>query len=120
MNKVLKVSIIVLGIALLIGGTIYYKLFFIGNSNYEKIVINKITTSDKDITINGLFTDSGVAYKNYTYTLVGKELYIKVNNVLVSNKYNSGSFNISIPLGINNVDNIHLTNDKSTKVIYKK
>ncbi len=120
MNKFVKICLIILGLAIIVSIGIYVKLFYIGNSNYNSIVINKTTLGTNNITISGNFTDSSRAYKDYSYTLVGKELYVTVKSVLVSSKYKSGSFLIKIPLSGSSVENIHLTDSKSTKVIYKK
>ena len=112
MNKIVKYSILGIACVLLVFIFIYVKKFIIGNSNYEDIDVSKVTVGN-NITIVG-------RYKNYKYTLVGKELYVEITNVLVSSKYNKGDFAIVIPLNSDEVDNIHLTNNKSTKVIYKK
>ena len=120
MNKVVKVSLIVFGAVVLIGVIIYLKLFVIGNCNYENIAVNKVTVSESEVIINAEYTDSSSAYKSHTYTLVGNELYVKVKNVLVTKKNNSGKFEIKIPINGTNVDNIHLTDDKTTKVIFSK
>lgn len=120
MNKFVKIALIMLGIVVLIGGFIYYKMFYLGTSDYSSIVIEKTTLGNNELVITGDFSDSSRAYKDFSYTLVGKELYVTVNSVLVSNKYKSGNFKITIPLGSSSVDNIHLTDNKSTKVIYKK
>jgi len=120
MNKIVKLLLIVFGVIVLIGVGIYLKLFVIGNYNYENIVINKVAISTENIIIEGEYTDSSSAYKSSSYTLVGSELYIKVKNTLVTKKNNSGKFDINIPIDGTNIDNIHLTDDKTTKVIYSK
>ena len=119
MNKIVKYSILGIACVLLVFIFIYVKKFIIGNSNYEDIDVCKVTVGN-NITIVGRYTNSSLAYKDYKYTLVGKELYVEITNVLVSSKYNKGEFAIVIPLNFDEVDNIHLTNNKSTKVIYKK
>lgn len=119
MNKIVKYFILGIACVLLLFIFIYVKKFIIGNSNYEDIDVSKVTVGN-NITIVGRYTNSSLAYKNYKYTLVGKELYVEITNVLVSSKYNKGEFAIVIPLNSDEVDNIHLTNNKSTKVIYKK
>lgn len=120
MNKVVKILLIVFGVLVLIGLIIYVKLFELGNYNYQNITINKVTVSESEIVIDGEYLDSSSAYKSHAYTLVGNELYVKVKNVLVTKKNSSGSFKIKIPINGTNVDNIHLTDDKTTKVIYSK
>lgn len=119
MNKIVKYSIIGIAVVLLVFIFIYVKKFIIGNSSYEDIDVNKVTVGN-NITIVGRYTNSSLAYKGYEYTLVGKELYVEIKNVLVSSKYNKGEFTIVIPLNSDEVDNIHLTDSKSTKVIYEK
>ena len=119
MNKIVKYSIIGIAVVLLVFIFIYVKKFIIGNSSYEDIDVNKVTVGN-NITIVGRYTNSSLAYKDYEYTLVGKELYVEIKNVLVSSKYNKGEFTIVIPLNSDEVDNIHLTASKSTKVIYEK
>lgn len=119
MNKVVKYSILGIACVLLVFVFIYVKKFIIGNSSYEDIDVSKVTVGN-NITIVGRYTNSSLAYKDYEYTLVGKELYVEIKNVLVSSKYNKGEFTIVIPLNSDEVDNIHLTDSKSTKVIYKK
>lgn len=119
MNKIVKYSIIGIAVVLLVFAFIYVKKFIIGNSSYEDIDVNKVTVGN-NITIVGRYTNSSLAYKDYEYTLVGKELYVEIKNVLVSGKYNKGEFTIVIPLNSDKVDNIHLTDSKSTKVIYEK
>ncbi len=119
MNKVVKYSILGIACVLLVFVFIYVKKFIIGSSSYEDIDVSKVTVGN-NITIVGRYTNSSLAYKDYEYTLVGKELYVEIKNVLVSSKYNKGEFTIVIPLNSDEVDNIHLTDSKSTKVIYKK
>ena len=119
MNKIVKYSILGIACVLLVFIFIYVKKFIIGNSSYEDIDVNKVTVGN-NITIVGRYTNSSLAYKDYEYTLVGKELYVEIKNVLVSSKYNKGEFTIIIPLNSDEVDNIHLTDSKSTKVIYEK
>ena len=119
MNKIVKYSIIGIAVVLLVFIFMYVKKFIIGNSSYEDIDVNKVTVGN-NITIVGRYTNSSLAYKDYEYTLVGKELYVEIKNVLVSSKYNKGEFTIVIPLNSDEVDNIHLTDSKSTKVIYEK
>ena len=120
MKKITKIILIVVGAILLIGIGIYVKLFYIGNKDYSSIVINQVVTGTDKITIKGEITDSSRAFKDSSYTLVGTELYVSVNSVLVSKKYNSGSFEIELPMNGLYVNNIHLTDDKTTKVIYSK
>ena len=114
MNKIVKYSILGIACVLLVFIFIYVKKFIIGNSNYEDIDVSKVTVGN-NITIEGRYTNSSLAYKD-----VGKELYVEIKNVLVSSKYNKGEFTIVIPLNSDEVDNIHLTDSKSTKVIYEK
>lgn len=120
MKKIIKISLIVVSVLLLIGIGIYVKLFYIGNKDYSNIVINQVVTGTDKIIIKGEITDSSRAFKDSSYTLVGTELYISVNSVLVSGKYSSGTFEIEIPVNGLDVNNIHLTDEKTTKVIYSK
>ena len=69
MNKFFKVSLIVLGIIIVVAVEIYVKLFYIGNSDYQSIVINRTSIGNSSIVISGDFTDSGKAYKNFSYTM---------------------------------------------------
>ena len=119
MNKIVKYSILSIVVVLLVFVFIYAKKFVIGNSSYDDILINKVSVGD-NITIIGEYTSSSLAFKSFEYTLVGKELYVEIKNVLVSSKYNKGEFSIVIPLNSDEVENIHLTDNKSTKVIYEK
>jgi len=120
MNKFLKISLGVLALVLIIGVIYYVKGFVIGSKSYENIVIDKVTLKGSSIEIKGNITDSGRAYKDFSYTLVDTELYITVKSVMVSNKNKTGSFVIEVPVSSNNVNNIHITDDKNTKVIYSK
>lgn len=120
MNKFAKISIIIIGIALLLGAGVYVKLFYIGSKDYSNVEIEKVVVSSDNLTIYGEFVDSSRAYKDYSYRLVGTELYVSLNSVLVSKKYSSGSFEINLPINGIDVENVHLTDDKSTKVIYSK
>lgn len=119
MNKFVKISVIILGIIIVIGSAIYAKLFIIGNSSYQDISIEKVSIGSS-ITIDAEFLNSTRAYKSFSYTLVGSELYVKVNSVMISSKYNKGEFSLNIPVNGRDVNNIHLTDDKTTKVIYSK
>ncbi len=120
MNKFFKVAIIVFAIVILVLGVFYVKSFVIGSDSYEGVNIDKVTLSNNSIEINGNFTDSGRAYKSYSYTQVSTELYVTITSVSVSNKYNNGQFQISIPVSGNMINNIHLTDGSKTKVIYSK
>lgn len=118
MSKGLKIGLIMLGVLIILGIIIYSKLFILGTNRYDYIEIDKVTISDKDITIKGDIVDSVHSFKDYSYTLVGGELYVEITSVLTSGKYKSGKFEIVIPL--TNVNNIHLTDNKSTKVIFSQ
>lgn len=118
MNKFVKISLILFGMVLVGVTGFYIKLFVIGNNNYESIGNVKVSVAANSITLSGSFMDSSRAYKNSEYTLVGNELYVQINSVLVSKKYNSGDFSIVIP--VKDVQHIHLTDNKNTKVIYSK
>lgn len=118
MNKFVKVSIIVVVCILALGIGIYVKLFRIGNKNFDSIVIDKVTVSSKEAIIFGKFSDSARGYKDFSYTQVGNELYVTIESVLVSKKYDKGTFSVKIPVNGMEVKYIHLTDDKNTKVIY--
>ena len=66
------------------------------------------------------FKNSGKAFKNYDYQLVGSELYVNIREVLVSNKYNSGAFRITVPVNGSSIQDIYLSDGSNTKVIYNK
>lgn len=119
MNKFVKISVIILGIIIVTGSAIYAKLFIIGNSSYQDISIEKVSMGSS-ISIDAEFLNSKRAYKSFSYTLVDSELYVKVNSVMISSKYNKGEFSLNIPVNGRDVNNIHLTDDKTTKVIYSK
>lgn len=118
MNKFVKFSIIGFVLIVVIGVSVYLKMYVIGSKNYSDIVIDKVTMGSKEVTIKGHYTDSGRAYKDFSYKQVGNELYVSVVNVVVSKKYNNGSFEFKVPISGMKVDAIQLTDDKSTKVIY--
>ena len=120
MNKFLKVSLVVLGIGIILSISVYVKLFFIGNKNYESVKIEKVTTSSSSVIIKGKFMYSSVAYKDYSYTQVGDEVYVTIRNVKVSSKYKNDNFEIEIPVKGMEVMFIHLTDGKTTRVIYSK
>lgn len=120
MNKFVKVSIVCLGIILLVSVFVYFKMFVIGNDNYDDIVIDKVTVGSGKVLVKGKYSDSGRAYKDFSYTQVGNELYITVTSVLVSKKFKSGDFEITIPVNGMEVTDIHLTDGSATKVIYSK
>lgn len=118
MNKFVKISLIIIALIILVFGGIYVKKFIIGSKDYKDIVIEKVTTSSNEIIIKGNITASGKAYKSYKYTQVGDELYVTITSVSVSNKYKEGNFEIKIPIQNTKVKYIHLSDDKTTKVIY--
>lgn len=120
MNKFLKVSLIVVLFLVVISIIVYLKLFVIGSKNYESILVNKVTISDKNVIIDMIYTDSSTSYKDYSYVLVGSELYVTVTGVLSNSKNNIGEFKVDIPVNGLNVNNIYLSDNKSTKVIYSK
>lgn len=120
MNKFVKISLIGLVIVLLISAFVYFKLFVLGNDSYSNIVIDKVTVGSNQVVIKGKYTDSGRAYKDYSYTQVGNELYVTITNVLVSKKYDKAEFEIKIPVSGMEVTDIHLTDGKATKVIFSK
>lgn len=120
MNKFVRFSIILLLVILIVGGGIYFKMFSIGSYVVSDVTINKVTVGNNDVTVDGILTSSGSAYKDYDYQLVGSELYINVRKVLVSNKYDSGKFKISIPVNGSSIQDIYLSDGKNTKVIYSK
>lgn len=120
MNKFVKISVLVLCLVLLIGGIFYAKNFVIGSKNYDNITIDKVTLKSDGVVIRGEISNSSYAFKDFDYTLVDTELYVSIKSVMVSSKYKSGSFEITIPVNSQNIKNIHLTDDKTTKVIYSK
>lgn len=120
MNKIVKISLIILGIIVFISGFIYAKNFIIGSKSYESIVISKVVTSNDNIIITGEITDSARSYKSANFTQVGTELYVTITSVITSKKYSTGSFEINIPINGIEINNIHLSDGKTTKVIYSK
>lgn len=120
MNRFVKFSIIGFFVIVLVGVFVYSKIFILGSKDYSSIVIDKVTMGNSDVVIKGHYTDSSRSYKDFSYKQVGNELYVSVISVSVSNKYKSGDFEFKIPIVGMNVDAIHLTDDKSTKVIYNK
>lgn len=120
MNKIVKFSIVGFVLLLGIGVFVYLKMFIFGSKDYTSVAIDKVTVGSSEVTIKGHYTDSGRAYKEFSYKQVGNELYVSVVSVVVSKKYSSGNFEFKVPISGMNVDAIQLTDDKSTKVIYNK
>ncbi len=120
MNKFVKIAIVFLLLCLIIGGGIYFKNVSIGNYVIENVTINKVTVGNNEVVIDGFLNSSGKAYKNYDYQLVGSELYVNIREVLVSNKYNSGAFRITVPVNGSSIQDIYLSDGSNTKVIYNK
>lgn len=120
MNKFVKVSLIFVSIIVVIAVIVYLKLFVIGSKDYQNILVNKVTISENSVVIDMVYTDSSVSYKDYSYTLVGTELYVTINGVLSNKKNNTGEFKVDIPVNGLDVNNIYLSDNKSTKVIYSK
>lgn len=120
MNKFVKISLILVSLIVIIAIIVYLKLFVIGSKDYQNILVNKVTVSEKSVVIDMVYTDSSVSYKDYSYTLVGTELYVTVNSVLSNRKNNTGEFKVDIPVNGLDVNNIYLSDNKSAKVIYSK
>jgi len=120
MNKFVKIAIVLLLVGLIIGGGIYFKNVSVGDYVIEGVTINKVIVGNNGVVIDGFLTNSGKAYKEYDYELVGSELYINIREVLVSDKYNSGTFKITVPVNGTTIQDIYLSDGKSTKVIYSK
>lgn len=118
MSKMVKYSIVGFVVIVLIGVFVYLKMFEFGSKDYSSITIDKVTMGSSEVTIKGHYTDSGRAYKDFSYKQVGNELYVTITSVVVSSKYKSGNFEFKIPISGMKVDAIQLTDDKSTKVIY--
>lgn len=118
MSNIVKYSIVGFLVIVLIGVFVYLKMFVFGSKDYSSITIDKVTMGSSEVTIKGHYTDSGRAYKNFSYKQVGNELYVTITSVVVSNKYKSGDFEFKVPISGMKVDAIQLTDDKSTKVIY--
>lgn len=118
MSNIVKYSIVGFLVIVLIGLFVYLKMFVFGSKDYSSITIDKVTMGSSEVTIKGHYTDSGRAYKNFSYKQVGNELYVTITSVVVSNKYKSGDFEFKVPISGMKVDAIQLTDDKSTKVIY--
>ena len=119
MNKFVKLSIFGFVLLVIVFLFIYLKMFVFGNKDYSSIVIDKVTVGSSEVIIKGHYTDSGIAFKDFSYKQVGNELYVSVVNVVISKK-NSGSFEFKVPVSGMNVNVIQLTDDKTTKVIYNK
>lgn len=120
MNKVVKVSLVILALILIIGVVFYVKAYVIGSISYDDIIIDKVTLKGNSIEISGNIIDSSRAFKSFNYTQVDTEIYITIKSVMVSKKNKSGSFKLEVPVNSNSVNNIHLSDDKNTKVIYSK
>lgn len=120
MNKFFKSALVIFIVVIIILIGFYVKSFVVGNSSFDNIVVDKVTVSETSIVIEGNYTDSGVAFKDFSYTQVGTEIYVTINNVKVSSKYKSGSFKINIPTKGDEIKDIHLTDSKKTKVIFSK
>ncbi len=120
MNKIFKISIFAVIVILVLVATIYGMLFIVGSHKYDSVIIDKVTVNNNQVVIKGEYTDSKRAFKEASYTQVGSELYITLTSVLVSKKYSSGNFVVTIPTNGVQVSDIHLTDGKATKVIYSK
>lgn len=112
------IALAVLVIIAIIGVIVYLNFFKIGSSDYSNIQINKVTLSEDDLTIYGEFIDKDSSYKDFSYTLVGTELYVTINHVKISEDNNQRTFEINLPISGTLVSHIHLTDGKSTKVVY--
>lgn len=119
-NKTVMLSLIGLVLVIVFSLILYFTLFINGSESFDSIIINKVTVSEKEVIINGGFSDSSRAYKKYDYTLDGEDLYVSIKSVLVSDKYKDGEFQINIPVNGTEVNNIYLLNGDKTKAIYSK
>lgn len=120
MNKFVKYAMVVLVIVVIICAFVYFKMFVWGSKDYSSVVIDKVTVGTNEVTIKGSYSDSGRAYKDFSYKQVGNELYVTIVSVTVSSKYKSGEFEFKVPVSGMDVNVIQLTDDKTTKVIYNK
>lgn len=116
MNKFVKVSVTIFVVLIVVSVFLFIKLFYIGNSNYNNIVVDKVSKGNI-VEVNGHIIDSRRAFKDFSYYLENNLLYIKINSVLVSNKYKEGSFNIKIKEDGFNIDDIYLTDGKNVVLI---
>ena len=118
MNK--RILFTILGIVLLVALGIIVKLFIIGTKDYQYIEITSVGKSKNNlIQIEGNITNESYKYKSFSYVQVAKELYVTINTVKTFNAKDNNSFSIEIPVSLSSVEHIQLTDDKTTKVIYK-
>lgn len=77
--------------------TYYISIFHIGGPRgVDSLYIQRIAVTNGMIQIDGGTICSGEAYRNYKYSIKGEDLYIRINYVIVSKAYQSGSFSINI------------------------
>ena len=118
MNK--RIIFSILGIVLLVVSGIIVKLFIIGTKDYQYIDITNVDKSKNNlILIEGNITNEHYKYKSFSYVQVAKELYVTINTVKTISTQDNNEFSIEIPVYLNSVEHIQLTDDKTTKVIYK-
>ena len=121
MNNKKKAIISIITIIVLIIAFILLKMFILGSKSYENIEITNVSKSrNNTILIEGNINNSKEKYKDFSYILVGKELYITTKTVKTINALDNNKISIEIPLKLDDIDHIHLTDDKTTKVIYNK
>ena len=119
MNKknILTCSLIVVAIIVLI----ISKMYIIGSKSYTNIEVRNVSLSrNNEILIEASINNKKEKFKSFSYILVGKELYVTTKTTKTLKVNEKEEIKIEIPVSLNNVEHIHLTDDKTTKVIYSK
>lgn len=122
MSRVKKtfLIIIIFIVIILISITIYLSIGTVVGT--QSVFIDKITKDNKTLQINGMTSNSALAFSGYSCKVKGNILYLKVRHSIGSFIHNTGEFNITLNNDLKNVNYIYLQGNKTEdkKLVWTK
>ena len=116
----LVIGVALLIIALIVGGFLGSILLTENVMRVERITIYETKVESSNVSISGGFRqDSALAYKGYKHRIADNTLYITIYEVLVSNHYRSGNFDIILSGDFSALQKIILEDSQSERVIWE-
>ncbi|CAM3661549.1 MULTISPECIES: hypothetical protein [Saccharibacillus] len=87
----------------------------------EELAISEASLDEHSLSIQGSILASAKSYRGYHYTIKQNDVYIQIEGGVVTKKYPSGDFNITIEdPDLKNVKAVYIKSKNQEKVVYPK
>ncbi|HVI41305.1 MAG TPA: hypothetical protein VM577_11655 [Anaerovoracaceae bacterium] len=98
----------------------YINFFYVGHARSgDTLYVDHVAVFKELIQLDGGTAASGDAYKDFSYSIKDKDVYVEINYVLVSKAYQSGDFTIKMKGDFDQIKRVYLTDGKNKKLIWQ-